>query len=220
MVFMTDSERAAELALSSGIDVGLHVNLSEPFSGEGVPLRLRDCQEQICRFLNASKYALLLYDPSLAGAFRHVFRAQHEEFVRLFGREPSHIDGHQHMHLSTNMLVGRILPQGAKVRRNFSFGPGEKGFVNRWYRSAVDKILARRHRLTDHFFALSSNLTFDRLARLTALAQSSTVELMSHPHRAEEFAVLMSDAYGEAVSAVKFGSFESFPGTHLGHSAP
>src|SRR5437868_3202903 len=83
MVFMEDSERAAELALSSGIDVGLHVNLSERFSAGSVPVRLRYYHDQICRFLTASKYALLLYHPLLAGKFRSVFEAQYEEFLRL-----------------------------------------------------------------------------------------------------------------------------------------
>jgi chitin disaccharide deacetylase len=40
MVFMEDSERAAELALDSGIGVGLHLNLSERFSADRVPPRL------------------------------------------------------------------------------------------------------------------------------------------------------------------------------------
>ena len=129
MVFMEDSERAAELALSSGIDVGLHVNLSERFSAGAVPVRLRDYHDQICRFLTASKYALLLYHPWLAGKFRYVFEAQYAEFLRLYGRAPSHFDGHQHMHLASNMLIQRILPAGTKVRRSFSFRPGEKSFV-------------------------------------------------------------------------------------------
>src|SRR5678815_3640760 len=85
MVFMEDSERAAELALSSGMDVGLHINLSERFSGKSVPSRLRDGHDQICRFLTASKYALLLYHPMLAEKFRYAFEAQCAEFQRLYG---------------------------------------------------------------------------------------------------------------------------------------
>ena len=34
MVFMDDSIRAAQLALDIGIDVGLHLNLTEPFTSE------------------------------------------------------------------------------------------------------------------------------------------------------------------------------------------
>jgi predicted glycoside hydrolase/deacetylase ChbG (UPF0249 family) len=209
MVFMEDSERAAELALSAGIDVGLHVNLSESFSAVSVPVQLRDYHDQICRFLTAGKYALLLYHPLLAGKFRYVFEAQYEEFLRLYGRDPSHFDGHQHMHLASNMLIQRILPAGTNVRRSFSFCPGEKSFVNRWYRSGVDRSLARRHRLTDYFFALSQHLTLERFERVITLAREANVELMTHPQSMVEYDFLMSDGYGEAVSRIRLASYEA-----------
>ena len=207
MVFMEDSERAAELALSSGIDVGLHVNFSERFSAGLVPVRLSDYHAQICRFLTSSKYALLIYHPLLAGKFRYVLEAQYEEFLRLYGRAPSHFDGHQHMHLASNMLIQRILPAGTKVRRSFSFRPGEKSFVNGWYRRRVDRSLAHGHRLTDYFFALSHHLTLDRLERVITLAREANVELMTHPQSMAEYNFLMSDDYGEAVSRVRLASY-------------
>lgn len=209
MVFMEDAERAAALALHAGIDVGLHINLSERFSADAVPVRLRDYHEQICRFLTASKYALLLYHPMLAGKFRYVFEAQYEEFLRLYGRAPSHFDGHQHMHLASNMLLQRILPSGAKVRRSFSFRPGERSVVNRWYRRVVDRNLAHRHRLTDHFFALSQHLDLDHFNRVISLASEAHVELMTHPQHTAEYNFLMSDGYGELVSRVHLASYEA-----------
>ena len=209
MVFMEDSERAAELALSAGIDVGLHVNLSERFSAGAVPVRLRDYHDQLCRFLTASKYALLLYHPWLTGKFRYVFEAQYVEFLRLYGRAPSHFDGHQHMHLASNILIQSILPAGTKVRRSFSFRPGEKSLVNRWYRRGVDRRLARRHRLTDYFFALSHHLTLDRLAGVVTLAREANVELMTHPQSTAEYHFLMSDGYGEAVSRIRLAGYEA-----------
>jgi predicted glycoside hydrolase/deacetylase ChbG (UPF0249 family) len=209
MVFMEDSERTAELELSAGIDVGLHINLSERFSADSVPVRLRDYHDQICRFLTASKYALLLYHPLLAGKFRYVFEAQYEEFLRLYDRAPSHFDGHQHMHLATNMLIQRILPVDTKVRRSFSFRPGEKSFANRWYRRIVDSRLARRHSLTDHFFALSHHLVLDRLEQVITLARAANVELMTHPQNTVEYNFLMSDGYGEAIARVRLANYEA-----------
>jgi len=209
MVFMADSERAAELALASGIDVGLHINLSERFYLDSIPPKLRDYHERVCRFLTASKYALLLYHPLLTAQFRYVFQAQHEEFLRLYRRRPSHLDGHQHMHLATNMLIQRILPQGTKVRRSFSFQPGEKSFLNRWYRAAVDHHLTRRHRLTDRFYALSQNLSLDRLERVVALAKETNVELMTHPANSVEYDILMSDEYGQALSPVRQAGYDA-----------
>src|SRR5689334_25065042 len=105
MVFMEDSERAAHLALRSGIDVGLHINLSERFTAADISSELRSSHDRICRVLRASKYALLFYRPWLCRHFRLVYEAQHREFFRLYGRAPSHFDGHQHMHLASNILI-------------------------------------------------------------------------------------------------------------------
>jgi predicted glycoside hydrolase/deacetylase ChbG (UPF0249 family) len=195
MVFMEDSERAAQLILKSGIDVGLHLNFSERFTGGSIPERLHRSQARISRFLRAGTYALVLYNPLLREQFREVFQSQYSEFVRLYGHAPSHLDGHHHMHLASNMLIDEIMPFGAKVRRSFSFCHGERSFVNRLYRASVDRWLGRRHRLTDHFFALSRHPTFTRLQRVIKLAESSNVELMVHPEVREEYDLLMSDNY-------------------------
>lgn len=200
MVFMQDSVRAAARALESGIDVGFHLNFSESFTSGTVPAALRDAHERIRRFLRRSKYALLLPHPLLRGAFRSVYEAQYEEFMRLYGRAPTHLDGHQHMHLATNVLLQELLPAGTKVRRSFSFQAGEKSVVNRFYRSVVDRRLAKRHRLTDFFFALPPNQTSDRLQRLVDLAVNANVELMTHPELAAERSFLLGDAYGAAMA--------------------
>src|SRR5262245_6224862 len=99
MVFMQDSERAADVANRLGMDVGLHLNLTQRFTGPGVAERLQQSHERVVRFLTASKYALLVYNPFLRRQFRDVIDAQVFEFERLYGRQPSHIDGHQHQHL-------------------------------------------------------------------------------------------------------------------------
>src|SRR5262249_23162474 len=134
MVFMEDSERAAELGLASGIDTGLHINLSDRFTGKSVPEEVRQSQARIRRFLRTSKYTLLLYNPFLRTEFCDVFQAQWSEFFRLYSRTPSHLDGHHHMHLASNVLLEGIIPAGTKVRKSFSFWPGEKSVVNRLYR--------------------------------------------------------------------------------------
>jgi predicted glycoside hydrolase/deacetylase ChbG (UPF0249 family) len=209
MVFMRDSERAADLALAAGLDVGLHLNLSEHFTAESAPPRLQECHRRICRFLTANKYALLLYHPFLRGAFRFVVEAQQSEFKRLYGRAPSHLDGHQHMHLSSNVLLANLLPSGTRVRRSFSFRAGEKSLVNRLYRAAVDRRLARRHRLTDYFFALAQHLNPGRLQRVLELAQDANVEMMTHPHVQDEFDFLLGEEFGRAVSKVRMGGYDA-----------
>ena len=209
MVFMEDSERAAALATASGLDVGLHINFTESFTGPNVPPELRMNHERIRRFLRTSKYALLIYNPFLRHAFREVFEAQAKEFKRLYGLPPLRIDGHQHMHLCTNMVLDCILPAGTKVRRNFSFSPGEKGFVNRHYRNVADRRLRQRHRLTDYFFALSQHLEPSRFRRVILAAKTANVELMTHPQVDAEFTFLLGDDYANALCEVQVGSFES-----------
>lgn len=202
MVFMEDSERAAALAKQLGMSVGLHLNFSQEFtSNRDKPAWLVRAHQAVVRFLRLSKYSLLLYNPVLRKQFRQVFDAQVQEFLRLYGRPPSHYDGHQHMHLCSNMLLDRVLPEGQRVRRSFSFGPGEKSLVNRVYRRLVDRQLARRHRLTDYFFALSQQLHWGQFDRTVGLARSASVELMVHPEWPTEKALLNSEAFGSLLQA-------------------
>jgi len=135
MVFMADSERAAGLAKAAKLSVGLHLNLNQSFTGNRSP-SVNGNHEKVVRFLSRNKYAQLLYHPWLRNHFRRDYQAQLTEFQRLYGQEPSHIDGHQHKHLCANMLVDGIISPGRKVRRNFSFWPGEKSRFTRGARPA------------------------------------------------------------------------------------
>jgi predicted glycoside hydrolase/deacetylase ChbG (UPF0249 family) len=192
MVFMEDSERAAEAALGLGIDAGLHLNLSQRFTGARVSDGLRRSHDRIVSFLRSSKYALLVYNPFLRRQFQDVVEAQVEEFARLYGKPPGHIDGHQHLHLCANLVRDKFIPVGSRVRRNFSFWQGEKSALNRYYRRRVDSVLARDYSLVDYFFSLEDSLRRGLLERVFNLAETSTVELMTHPVYPSEFEYLMS----------------------------
>jgi len=194
MVFLADSQRAAGLAKSAGIRVGLHINFTLAFDPGHCPPEVCRRQNRIRRFLTRSKYALVLYNPFLRQDFRFVFDTQLAEFERLYGQPPSHFDGHQHMHLATNMLVQKIIPAGVRVRRSFSFWPGRKSAVNRGYRRMVDRCLARRYRLGDFFFALSDNLVPARLQQIFDLAEKAEVELMTHAWNEAEYRWLINAA--------------------------
>ena len=134
MVFMADSERAAELAKEKELDVGLHLNFTERFTGKNKCAKLTDYQNRLAIYLGRNKYSQLFYNPLLRREFSYSCKAQVEEFTRLFGKPPSRIDGHHHMHLCANLLLSNLIPTGMKVRRNFSFWPGEKSSLNRAYR--------------------------------------------------------------------------------------
>ncbi len=105
------------------------------------------------------------------------------------------------------MLLDGIIPKGEKVRRSFSFRLGEKGLVNNTYRRLVDLWLARRYFLTDFFFALSQCLQTDRLMRVADLSKIATVELMTHPGKANEYACLMSDDYLAVLRKLETGTY-------------
>jgi chitin disaccharide deacetylase len=207
MVFMEDSERAAELAKENDLDVGLHLNFTEPFTGGHYLAELGEQHARTIRYLVGNKYDQLVCNPFLRSAFSYLYEAQSEEFARLFGKPPSHIDGHHHMHLCANLLFSDLIPASTKLRRNFSFWPGEKSIVNRTYRSLVDRWLARRYQLPDYFFDLTQCIQQKKLDRLTALAKSSNVELMTHPIVASEAAFLMGHEFTAILRKVEKGTY-------------
>ena len=200
MVFMADSQRAAELALEIGLNTGLHLNFTLKFDGDFISNKLLERQQRIASFMRRSNYCPLFYNPLLKRDFEYVYNAQYEEYLRLYNKKPSHNDGHHHMHLCTNMLVNRLIPEGYKVRRSFTFSAGEKNFLNRFYRYIVDAILTRRYICTDYFFDISPHHKIERLIRIVNLSKYRNVELMVHPERQEEFNYLMSDEYLQVIS--------------------
>jgi len=202
MVFMEDSERAADVAREQGVDAGLHLNLSTRFSAPQCPPDLMVQQQQCTRFLRSHRLAPVFYHPCLAASFQSVVQAQWDEFERIYGHAPNRVDGHHHMHLCANVLLAKLLPPGIIVRRNFSFLHGEKSFLNRAYRSRQDRALARRYSVTDLFFALRPLHPISRLEEIFSLARRHAIEIETHPVDQEEFDFLtqggLLDCMGEA----------------------
>jgi predicted glycoside hydrolase/deacetylase ChbG (UPF0249 family) len=207
MMFMEDSERAAKLAKQNDLDVGLHLNFDEPFTGGYSPAELGEYHGRTVRYLMANKYTQLVYNPFLRREFAYSYEAQAREFVRLYGKPPSHIDGHHHLHLCANILLSKIIPASMKMRRNFSFWTGEKSWLNRTYRALVDRWLSRRYQLTDYFFDLTQCMREKKFDRVITLARSSKVELMTHPVVQNEAEYLMSDKFLEMLQHLDVGSY-------------
>jgi len=200
MLFMADSDRAADLAGAAGLSTGLHLNVTQPFDGNGPRGGIAASQRRISRFLRGGRYRQYFYHPGLAADFERVFTAQYEEYVRLYRSEPAHFDGHHHMHLCANMLAAKLIPAGTRVRRNFTFKSGEKGPFNRFCRGIIDGMLTRRHVCTDYFYAFGPCWSRDRLREVVGLSRERNVELMVHPERPEEYGLLMSEDYLQALS--------------------
>jgi hypothetical protein len=190
MVFMQDSERAAALARERGIDVGLHLNFTTPFSAPSARDSLTKHHGRVSSFLLRNRLSQVVFHPGLATSFEYLVKAQVEEFRRIYGEDPRRVDGHHHMHLCANVLLAALLPAGTIARRNFSFQPGEKSGANRLYRKVIDSILARRHRLTDFFFDLLPLKPTERLGRIFTAATKSVVEVETHPINPEEYRFL------------------------------
>jgi len=206
MVFMADSQRAADLAREYGVDVGLHLNVTAPFTSPRIPAELMQHQQVLMRFLRGSRFAKTLFHPALHGSFKYVVAAQLEEFRRLLGVEPKHIDGHHHMHLCANILFGGLLPAGTATRRNFSFQAGEKSITNRLFRKLIDDKLVKKHRVSDYFFSLAPLKPTDRLQRIVSLAKQSVVEVETHPANPEEYRFLTDGRIFDLIGDVPVAS--------------
>ena len=212
MAFMKDSRRAADLARERGIDCGLHLNFTMPFSAPDCPSRLREHQERIIRYLRQKRLAQTVYHPGLASSFKYVVAAQIEEFEKIFSSTPLRFDGHHHMHLCANVLFGRLMPVGAMVRRNFSFRPGEKGWINRLYRGTVDRMLAKRYRLTDYFFSLPPLEPRSRIDEIFSIARRSVVEGETHPVNPQEYRFLASGEIQRRIGDLQIARSFTNPG--------
>src|SRR5580700_2369503 len=63
MVFMEDSVRAATLASERGIDAGLHLNFTTPFSAQDCPAALAQHQQPLARYLLRHRLAQVVFHP-------------------------------------------------------------------------------------------------------------------------------------------------------------
>jgi len=190
MVFMEDSERAADMAREQGVDAGLHLNFTGRFSIPNCSTRLLEHQDAVSKYLKRNPLARGLFNPWLSASFEYLVAAQIEEFTRLFGAAPKRVDGHHHMHLSANILLGGFLPPGIIVRRHFSYQSGEKFLRNGIFRWVTDAMLARRFRLADYLFSIIPLEPQPRLQRIFALAGGSVVEVETHPIDPAEYRFL------------------------------
>ena len=208
MVFMEDSERAASLASKTNLEIGLHVNFTLAYSAPNISPELGSHQERVLPYLTRNNYTEVFYNPFLANSFHFLFISQLEEYERLYGRKPDFYNGHHHAHLCANVLAGKMIPKGARVRRSFTFEPGERNWFNRLYRRYLNGIVARRFISTDRFYSIIPVRNQERLREILTFAVKETVEIEVHPENIVETEFLMSDEYRHLMDGVHMGSFQ------------
>ena len=117
MVFMDDSHRAAALARAHGLPVGLHLNLTMTYTDTQSSALAKEQQARLAELYATASRPHRSLHPLALHLVRDCVEDQLQEFHRIYGGPPTHIDGHDHAHLSTNVLLSRALPRGIRLRR-------------------------------------------------------------------------------------------------------
>jgi predicted glycoside hydrolase/deacetylase ChbG (UPF0249 family) len=211
MVHMADSARAAELARERERPIGLHLNLTQAFDAVGVPIGIRERQRQLCAHfahLRARRW-LPSASPSIHRLVADGVNDQLEEFERLYGSAPTHLDSHHHVHVCPDVFLSQALGRGMRVRQTLSPLPWTHG-PETLARRLKHRQLARRFLTTDRFWGARELSGFDGaipIATAVELARTHTVEVMAHPSFPGELRVLLSPDWVEALAGSTLGSY-------------
>jgi predicted glycoside hydrolase/deacetylase ChbG (UPF0249 family) len=212
MVFMLDTARAAGLVSSTDIGVGLHLNFTMPFSGPCRNAKLHEHHGKLMRFFLSWRYCRYLYNPSIRKSVHYCFNVQLDEFLRVFDKQPTHIDGHHDIHLAANVVFGGVLPNGAKLRKFRDFD-NKNGIFDAFCRSRMADYLNNRFVTTDLLYSIEP-LNDTSPARKICKAKSKNVELMVHPGMKEQDAYMNTDNYLQCINGVPKGSYADLSGKH------
>jgi len=214
LVWMRDSDRAAELALHAQIPAGLHLNLIEPYTAPEVPERVAARQQRIVERLRTGGLGAQLYHPAWSEDFEQCIADQLSRFEELYGRAPTHLDGHRHMHLVLNALMARALRPVRRCRRPVNRLPGDSAARKRAARAAQGLLVQARFRTTDRCYSLRSLHPalggIDLDARLAA-ARRNSVELFVHPGYPDELPLLRAHEWPARLASFRLGTFEDLP---------
>jgi predicted glycoside hydrolase/deacetylase ChbG (UPF0249 family) len=213
MVYMRDSDRAAEVAREIGLPVGLHLNFTEPFDDPGVPSGVRERHLETTRKFGGPSFVFRsrrwIYDPRLKDATERCIAEQLERFEQIFGSPPTHIDGHMHVHVCPNVGLASTIPPGMKMRNTLGAGPSPSGLMPRLV-AARQRILLR-DRLSTSYFLNITDLHPEFVEAGTrgglAPAESTSVEVMAHPGFGHEYTMLMAPVWAEWTEGLRLGSY-------------
>jgi predicted glycoside hydrolase/deacetylase ChbG (UPF0249 family) len=207
MVYMSDSLRAAEIARSRDLPIGLHLNLTQPFDDPSTPSPVRERQAKAARHFARGRRARFTYNPFLRDLVESCLADQLARFRESFERQPTHIDGHNHAHLSPTVLLA--LPKKLPVR-TAERQPNARPTPGELMRRVRHAFIERRGLTTECFYAIDPLAAEPSLSAIEALlthADRSSVEIMTHPDRDRDFELLMSDDWLRGLRKRQLGSF-------------
>jgi len=209
MVNMDDSERAAQLAREAGLPVGLHVNLTDPFTAAEVPAGARERQLLACRLFAGRRFRLRSwsYDPRVQSKVDSAVADQVERFEALFGARPDHLDGHKHVHSCPNVALAAPLKPIRCMRNGLRAWPSGRGVAGTL--RALRRVLTYRRFVTTRYFFDIDKLFRDRdtMAARVGVASETSVEVMVHPGFPHERESLSSRCWANALEGLRLGGF-------------
>lgn len=214
LVWMKDSERAAAIARHEVLPVGLHLNLIEPFTADEVPPEVAARQLRVVERLAANDASGYLFHPGWSEDFEQCISDQLTRFFELYGRAPTHVDGHRHRHLVPNALFARALTSVGRCRRPVNRRSTESRAHKRALNAALARLMRARFVTTDWCFsirALNPGLGGSASNGELALAQDHSVEVMVHPGWEDERAVLLAPDWRDRLAAFRQGSYADLP---------
>jgi predicted glycoside hydrolase/deacetylase ChbG (UPF0249 family) len=211
LVYMADSDRAAAIARERDLPVGLHLNLTDPFTDPNTPPEVSATQRRVASRLAGSGLRLRrwIHDPAMRTDVERSIHHQFERFEALYGASPTHVDGHNHVHVCPT--VGRSLARAGsfKVRNALNAYPSAKSPMALG-RAARRRLSVGRRPTTRYFFCIAelhTRYSAEDLAAKLGLARHDSVEVMAHPGFDHEYEHLMSDRWWSLTSGLRRGSY-------------
>lgn len=210
LVHMADSDRAAQMALEHDLPTGLHLNLTDPFTSSSVPIAERERQASACEHFAGKRLRLRswVYDPRASRLVEDAVRDQVERFESLFGRPPTHVDGHNHVQVCPNVVASKAL-DGFKLRNALRAWPATKSTMGA-ARALRRFLTARSFLSTRYFFDIAELHRLHpavEVARRLSISRGASVEVMAHPGFGHELEALSSPAWKSTIDDLPLGSY-------------
>ena len=181
--------------------MGLHLNLTFGYNGPGVPVAIRERQARLVVYFG-SRVARNVYDPRMRRVIDAAINDQLVAFHDAFGRPPTHLDGHHHIHLCPTVALSAALSGFTRARVTASGPPAPRLGVRRAL-AAIDNAILRRRFLTPDRF-----IEFPAVGVVgLGAARNAAVEVMTHPAYDAERRALLAPPWAERPAGFRVGSF-------------